>query len=151
VQPTLKNTRSKSPNVHARIKKILVSYGARGIHEEYDDQQRLCALSFDLLVHGRLLSYRVPARIEQVEAALRKDGRIHPNQVKTQAYQTAWANIRDWLDINLAMSRLTQMETSEVFLSFQITPSGATVYDVIKDRQFLLPPTKVTVDDRGDE
>lgn len=136
--PALKNTHSESPHVFADIQKTLVAHKAKGVTFEFDDG-RTVGISFWLEVKGRTLSFRMPARIGNVERIFRsRKGRPLTDREKVQAYQTAWANIRDWLSAQFALIETEMVAEEEIFLPYLLNDHGQTLYEVMEERQFLL-------------
>ncbi|HLZ24735.1 MAG TPA: hypothetical protein VKQ30_21665 [Ktedonobacterales bacterium] len=135
----LKNSTSQSPNIFRDIERILTTHKVRELHYEYanDDSGRVVALVFALDVEGRRLSFRMPARIEQVHAALYGTTHFLSPAKSQQAYRTAWANIRDWIDAQMAMIDIRLVKTQEVFLPYLLDATGEhTFYERLEQQQF---------------
>lgn len=129
------------PKIFDIIKKTLVSHKARHITESYDEQGRISAIEFVLLINERELPFRLPARVEAVQKILYPNARpawLSKTQ-KEQAYRVAWANIRDWIGAQCALIDTNQVKAEEVFLPYLIGMSGATLYEEMERGQFLLP------------
>ena len=60
--------------------------------------------------------------------------------MNAQARRTAWANIRDWLDAQMALIETGQVKLEEVFLPYMTDTTGKTLYERIQERNFKLPP-----------
>ena len=58
---------------------------------------------------------------------------------QSQAYRTAWANIRDWLDAQMALIQTQQVKIEEVFLPYMAVGKEKTLFQQMEERQFLLP------------
>ena len=137
----IKNTRSRSPNVFARIQKILIQHGAREFTFEMDDQGQYAALRFAVEVNGRLLHFRMPANVDKVRKALMQRAKTiaQSNAYAKNAYQVAWANVRDWLDVQMALVDINMVDLPQVFLPYALNEQGKTFYESMQERQFLLP------------
>lgn len=145
----LKNYKSNTPNTFDRIQKCLVAHGAKKLLFEYDNQGRIIALSFALDLAGQEHGFTLPARVENVE-------RIFSNQKidkwgykkdltvadKDQAYRTAWANIRDWVEAQMALIETEQVKFEEVFLPYMQDGTGKTLFERMQDDKFLLEGPK---------
>ena len=145
----LNNATSRSTNVFRDIERILVAHKARELHYEYagDNSGHVVALVFALDVEGRRLSFRMPARVEQVELAMFGTNRNLTDAKHKQAYQTAFANIRDWLKVQMAMIDIRLAKAEEIFLPYLLNSEGQTFFEAIQARQFLL---EAPSQDRGE-
>jgi len=120
------------------IKKTLVTHKARHITESYDDNGRINAIEFVLLINGLEYPFRLPARVQAVEKILYTNVFLSKTQ-KEQAYRVAWANIRDWIAAQCALIDTQMVKPEEIFLPYMIARDGRTFYEVMNERQFLLP------------
>src|SRR6266849_3240654 len=113
----LKNAYSESANTHDRIQKALASHGAKKLMFDYNDTGHLTGLAFQIIVGEQPLSIRLPARVENVAELLygRPFSDLTESQ-QQQAYRTAWANIRDWIEAQLAMIDTKMVKMEEVFM-----------------------------------
>ena len=125
----LKNYRSESKNTFDKIQKILASHKARQVFFDYEDNGRVKTLGFSLEIKGKFVGFRLPARVEKVELLISN---------KDQAYRTAWANIRDWLDAQMALIDTEQVKMEEVFLPYAIGRDGKTFFEMVENNNFLL-------------
>ncbi|SRR5260370_23810934 len=156
-QPPLKNTYSTSTNTFNAIEKTLREHKARSIMFDYahDDSGHIIAMSFVLEVKKKMLSFRMPARIEQVEQIFLKRKKESSsrwvseltNTEKEQAYRTAWACIRDWLSAQFALADIGAVEVEEIFLPYLVNAQGQTFYEVMQERQFLLEAPRTIVEE----
>jgi hypothetical protein len=136
----LKNYSSKSRNTFDVIQKCLASHGAQKLMFDYDNQGQVIALSFAMDIEGRLIGFKLPARIDQVEAALKQEKRWRNTQeLKEQAYRTGWANIRDWVTAQMALVDTRMAKVQEIFLPYMAGKNGKTIYESMEENRFLLP------------
>jgi|SRR5579872_2280519 len=140
-KPALKNTRSRSPNVFTTIQKILTQHGAREFTFEMDKQGEYTALRFAVEINGRLVHFRMPANVDKVRKALmlRAKSTTQANAFAKNAYQVAWANVRDWLSVQMALVDINMVELPQVFLPYALNEQGKTFYETVQEHQFLLP------------
>ena len=114
------------------IEERLVLHGASNILKLYEDKH-LSGVAFLLEVNGKQIPFRLPARINNVEKQLQaKIKRPRPGTVqhiREQAERTAWKLLADWVDIQLSLVELDQVQFLEVFLPF--------VYDHSKQQTFF--------------
>jgi hypothetical protein len=152
--PPLKNRRSESTQTFDRIQKCLIDHRAKKIMFDYDDEGRITAFTFALEINNQSYGYQLPARVENVEQIRYGDRRNAWKPIsqaqKDQAYRTAWANIRDWLEAQMALIDTAQVKIEEVFLPYMLEPgTGRTYYEALADQEFKLnlPPPKPKGDD----
>lgn len=133
------NTYTTSPleNIIADIQKRLVAHKAQKIMYDYSEAGQLIGLSFGIMVNGRLMGVKLPARVKECEAILRKEGLLNPNK-KDHALRVAWANIRDWVKAQLAMIDLGMVKLEEVFLPY-VLDGEKTVYQIYEQKFNALP------------
>lgn len=143
----LKNSTSNSPQTFDKIQKVLTTHGADKIMFDYakDRSGRLEAISFSLEIDGQLRGFKLPAKVENVVAILyggkdRWGNKKTPTQAqRDQAYRTAWANIRDWIDAQMALIDTEQAKLEEVFLPYMLASDGRTLYEHMESKHFALP------------
>ncbi len=142
---TLKNRTSKGRNTFEKIQNILAENGAKKVMFDYAGDGSLESISFVLKINGELAGFRLPALVENVIQILYGGEDRHGREKKItdiqrmQGYNTAWANIRDWIDAQMALVKTRQVEVAQVFLPYLIMRGGKTLYDqVISDPKFLL-------------
>ena len=99
------------------IKKKLIDFGAHDINEKYKDKE-LISISFLITQDGITIPFQLPARVEAVEKVMNKGGTSVSTleRNKKQAARTAWKNVREWLEIQLTMVMMDQVELIEVLL-----------------------------------
>lgn len=134
----IKNYTSNTTKTFDMIQKTLASHKAKRMMFEYDSQGRIDAISFSLDVDGREVGFKLPAKVKNVEAIFKREGIRLDEKGLQQAYRTAWANIRDWLDAQMALIDTDQVQVEEVFLPYAVTRDGRTYFEKIKDNQFRL-------------
>ena len=122
------------------IEDVLSAHGARQILKGYDDSQ-VTSVSFIIAVDGISMPFRLPARITECERVLR--GRIRRPRTDTlkrigqQAARTAWKIVSDWVDAQMAMIELSQVEMMEVFLPYVYDPlREQTYFEILKEQGF---------------
>jgi hypothetical protein len=131
----LKNYTSQVPASRsiAAIEAKLAHHNAHQILKKYDERKRVSAIAFIVKVNGADLPFQLPARVKQCEQVLRAQvRRPQPGtfeRIKAQAERTAWKIVSDWIDAQMAMIELSQVEFMEVFLPY--------VYDVANDQTYF--------------
>lgn len=142
----LKNYTSNTSNTFDKIQKILAIHGASKIMMDYatDSSGKLTAIAFALDVNGQQMAYRLPAMVENVEQVMygKKDRWGYTKKIteaqKEQAYRTAWANVRDWIDAQMAMIDTRQADVAQIFMPYLVQKNGKTLYENVIDNPQLL-------------
>lgn len=123
------------------IEKKLVEAGARHIAKQYDNGA-LCAIVFSLERPGaKPFPIKLPANVGQCErillARVKRPRKSTGQKVRDQAERTAWKLLADWVDIQVAMIKLGQVEALEIFLPYMFNSfSGTTFYQELKASNF---------------
>jgi len=140
----LKNYKSRGQNTFDKIQKILSSHGANKIMFDYKQDGTLEAITFGLNIDGMQMGFKMPALVENVvqiiyggEDRYGRPKKITPAQ-RQQAYFTAWANIRDWIDAQMALVETKQAKIQDVFLSFAVMKDGRTLSEHFEENHNLL-------------
>jgi hypothetical protein len=121
------------------ISGLLAAKGARSVSIDYNQGEPV-ALSFSIEAYGKLFAFRLPCNVEGYEKAMTRNSHI-PRQYKTtaQAKRTAWRNLKEWVEVQLAFIETNQAEMTQVFLSYVITDSGQTLFQrLTQDSRGLL-------------
>lgn len=146
----IKNYTSNDPRTFDRIQKTLISHGARRMMFDYDGNGRVEALAFSIEIDGNEVPFRLPARwrnVEEIFLQKKKKGSSRYNvelttEQKEQAYRTAWANIRDWLESQMALIETQMVKFEEVFLPYVVQRDGRTYFEHAQEDKYLLPEPK---------
>ena len=118
------------------IQGALAKGGARKIMIDYDETGDPIGLTFGLLVEGQILGFQLPANIDGVLAAFKRE-KIKVD--REQAKRTAWRNIRDWVLAQMAFVEAGNVQADEVFLPYLTDWRGTTLYKAFKNGQRSLP------------
>ena len=130
----IKNYTSQVPANRSvqHIEDCLIKSGAKGILK-LCEERKLVGVAFVVSVDGRDMPFRLPARIDRVEKRLR--GQIKRARsgtmakISEQAERTAWKLLSDWVDIQMSLIELDQVEFMEVFMPY--------LWDQSKDQTFF--------------
>jgi hypothetical protein len=145
----IKNYTSDKPleKIFAELQQTLGTHGAKQISYEYGDDGKVHGVEFAVIVHGHRLRVKLPARIEQAQAVLKrqwdegtishKRGREHTYGYE-QAYRVAWRNILDWVQAQMALLEIGMAKMEEVFLPYILDQQGRTLFERMEQRGFLL-------------
>ena len=122
-------TAIKTEKTLAEIHKRLTAAGARAILSDYDEDQVLTSISFRVPTPIGLMSFQLPANIDKTHAVLVRQ-RVQPKfRSKEQAARVAWRILKDWLDAQLALIETEMVTVDQVFLPYDQTNTGETVYE----------------------
>jgi hypothetical protein len=125
------------------IEDKLVRHGAKNIMKLYKDG-KLEGIAFIITIDGRGdIPFRVPARIKKVEELFKNTvRRVTKNtykNIREQAERTAWKLIADWVDVQMSLIDLQQVELMEVFLPYAYDPiKEQTYFEKVKESQFKM-------------
>jgi hypothetical protein len=128
----------------AEIQKLLVQNGARGIATEYDEQGNIKDIFFKIIVDNKELPFRLPAKADRVYQALWGDKQRSQHDRygkgwKQQAERIAWRICKSWLEAQITLINLEQAKMEEIFLPYLVLPGNITVFEKMKQNNYLLP------------
>lgn len=139
----LKNYTSEVPASRSIrwIEDKLIRHGAKQILKEYTADNRLKSVAFIIHVNGIELPFKLPARIAECEKVLRGEVRRPRSEtykrIAEQAERTAWKILADWVDAQMAMIELAQVDLLEVFLPYLFDrASRQTFYQSLQSKGF---------------
>jgi hypothetical protein len=139
----LKNYTSDVPvfQTISRIEQVLLQCGVTNITKEYKGQ-RVAALIFRLPLDNKFLDVRLPADEEAATDALFTNycgtvKRAHKKKedFMEQGSRTAWRVMKDWVEVQMSLIQLKQVDPLEVFLSY-VWDGQRTYYNYLKDKKF---------------
>lgn len=134
----LKNYTSAVPvdRTLINIQKILTKHGANKISFDYAGEM-VIGISFVIKTDKGFLPVKLPARLEKIPYAMY--GRdCQTQKEKDQVYRTAWKNIHDWIDAQMALLETEMVKMEEIFLPYIINRAGQTFYEVAQKNNMLL-------------
>lgn len=125
------------------IERRLVSAGAIHTSRTYLSDGSLEGMTFQIPVNGIPMIFRVPAKTADVEKemmrSIKKPQRGTADRIREQAQKTAWKLLVDWVDVNVSMITLKQVEVLEVFLPYHYNPeTNKTLFEHVKDRGYKM-------------
>jgi hypothetical protein len=141
----LKNYTSTVPVSRSvqHIEDCLIRHGAKNIMKMYDAEKKLESLCFIMPVEGKDIPFKLPASVDRVEkvlkAAVRRPTAQTNARIKEQAERTAWKLQSDWVDIQMSLIELNQVEIMQVFLAYVYFPiQKKTYFERLKSTNFKL-------------
>ncbi len=129
------------------IEKKLVQHGARDILKRFGGDGRITGICFNMAVNGLTVPFQLPSKTAACEKILRENlsPRARPEthkKIKEQAERTSWKILSDWVEAQMAMIELAQVDFMEVFMPYMFDPTKEkTVYQIAAESNFkkLLP------------
>lgn len=147
----LKNYTSEvAPSITiSRIQKTLLKAGVRSLEMEYGSDHKVAAMIFKIefeagkFLHAKLwLDYVGKDKLSQ-DGQYSSSKRKNKKSFLDQAERTAWKLMQDWIEVQLSLIQLNQVEVVQVFLPF-VWDGKRTFYETLKGSGFraLMPPTE---------
>lgn len=140
-------SQAKVENTVQSIKNLVVKkMKARQFFEEYDKGE-ITGVFFVISTKKGDLPFKMPARVEKIEQLFysQKKPRYSwqkpeplTEKEKDQAKRTAWKNVYDWIDAQIALIETEQVKAEEVFLPYLVNKYGFTLFDVMNDVGFRI-------------
>jgi len=129
----------------SRIEQILAKAGIRNILKDYNDGE-VAALYFTLphpTLQGSSIPVRLPANIGAVmqvlSSGVKRNSAERNKRLWEQSRRTAWKLMQDWVEVQLSLVELQQVEALQVFLPYVWT-GQETLYARMKSNGFKALP-----------
>ena len=144
-------SRANPGQTAARIELILAKFGATSVQKEYTNGE-IEAMIFSLRIptgdgDTREISVRLPANVDAVERVLRSSVpayRHWPSEkLRDQATRTAWKIQQEWVEIQLSMIEMHQLDPLQVFLPY-VWDGRNTFYAALRAGGFKMLPEKTS-------
>lgn len=140
----IKNYSSQVPANRSvlKIEEKLVQHGAKNILKLYDNQ-KLSGIAFIIPINGKEYPFRLPAKINRVEKQLLKQIKRPRNsttqKISDQAERTAWKLLSEWVEIQISLIELDQVELLEVFMPYLYDSNkNQTFFEKMKNNNFSM-------------
>lgn len=109
----------------SEILRTLAKAGAMSARIDYEDAEPV-AVTFMLIVGGRMLPFRLPANVEGIYQLITNDKQIKPHlRTRAQATRVAWRVVKDWVE-------------AQLFLPHAVRADGRTLFEVVAADPHLL-------------
>lgn len=147
----LKNYTSNVPanTTISYIETYLAECGVNGISKQFENGVPV-ALFFHVDIDKNHFTIRLPAKVEEVWEFLWRDyltSRSRPQKskddFKDQAARTAWKIQQDWVQVQMSLIKLKQVDFLEVFMGF-IWDGKKSYYQAVKGGGFKALPESTT-------
>ena len=141
MRKNIKNYSSLAPveKTVIQIQQILGRAGARRLMFDYDPHGDVEAVAFIIKTSRGEIPVRLPARVDQVAQVMYGTHQSLSEVQQAQAKRTAWKNIQDWIDAQVALIESEMVRLEEIFLPYMVTPQGNTFFEAMEHKGFLLP------------
>jgi len=127
----LKNYTSSVPIINsiANIENYLIAVGATAISKTYDNGMPTGVI-FQIPSNGNFLTFSLPCKADKVFDYFMKEKEKHKSNrttkltpsmkenIRAQANRTSWKLLSDWIEIQVSLIKLEQVETVEIFLPY---------------------------------
>lgn len=125
----------------AEIEYILMKHNAKTVLKNYENES-IVGLSFLIDTGSQQIPVKMPVKIDECLLVLQNEKKKNPKkQIKAtrdQAERVAWRILKDWLEAQMALLDIEMVRFEEIFLPYIETSNGQTVFEIIKEKQFLL-------------
>jgi len=117
-----------------KIQRLLLKAGAKAILSEFGDDGVMESLSFKIDTPQGKVGYRLPANIDGVWLALKKQ-KVPPRYtLREHAAKVAWRIVEDWIAAQLAIIESEMVTAAQIFLPYMLTKDDRTVYEVFEEK-----------------
>jgi hypothetical protein len=126
----------------SRIEQILAKIGAPNILKDYENG-RLTSIKFTIVepTTKRKIAIMIPANVGKVNAILtqrvKRPRKETLKWIDDQSARTAWKLMQDWLEVQLSLIEMNQVEILQVFLPY-VHDGIQSYYERLKERKFNL-------------
>src|SRR6266571_3079157 len=116
------------------IQALLARTKAQQILTDLNEEGVVTAISFRITGKFGMLTYRLPAKVQQVYQVLVRSKKIE-RRYKTmeQAARVSWRIILNWLEAQLAFLETEQVDLEQLFLAYVQQEDGAMLYETLRD------------------
>lgn len=125
----------------SEIEYILMKHKAKSIMKNYDGET-ITGLSFLIDTGLQQIPVRLPVKVDECLKVLKKEKRENPRKqikdTKEQAERVAWRILKDWVEAQMALLDIEMVRFEEIFLPYIEVNNGQTIYERLKEQQFLL-------------
>lgn len=143
----LKNYTSSVPSSTSiwHIEQALIAAGASAIAKEYDTSGKVTGFVFRLVFEAGQppATVKLPANVTACHESMWKDhvknrsfrSRKTSEDFKAQAERTAWRIMQDWVEVQVSLIKIRQIDAMQAFLPFCFD-GERTVYEKVKEGGF---------------
>ena len=125
----------------SHIEEYLINYGASDISKKYDENKICKSITFRIIVNSIPTFFQITVNTEACFKVIRSN-RVRPTSAtditdRKQSERTAWKIVSDWVEIQISMVIMNQIDLIQAFLANVYNPATEkTFYTSIKDNGF---------------
>jgi len=114
------------------IEQLLTKYGATKLMKHYHGDGRIEAIFFE--ING--MAYKLPSNSARCAELLQKEyPRRRKQAIEEQSERIVWRVIKDWIDAQMSLIHIGQVELQEIFLPYA-TDGTQTLYQKLKESNY---------------
>lgn len=130
------------------IVSLLGRKGATAIMLDYDGLGNITGIKWRVDSQHGPLSFSLPVEVDGTYGVLTAE-RVHVTDAQRryrQARRTAWRNVKEWTEAQMALLETTGKPLEEVFLPYMLTGRDETLYQRLRDSGFRALPAPEHLD-----
>lgn len=122
----------------SEIQQLLSQVKANQIMIDYDGSGEPISLIFTISTNRGMIGFKLPARVENVAKIMYPGvSRFYVGDKRQEQYKrTAWRNIKDWIDSQVALVQTDMVKPEEVFLPYAVN-KGQTLFESFESGNLL--------------
>ena len=122
----------------ANIDRVLMKAGAAHIIKEIAEGE-VVGVTFGIAIDGKEVPFRLPARVPEVLKILELNLSLRAKaetrrKLPEQAQRTAWKNVSDWIEVQLALIETGQVELKEVMMPYLDLGKRGTLFEYVQEK-----------------
>jgi hypothetical protein len=140
--PLLNYTTTIDPlKTAGEIEYILIKHGATAVMKSCAGG-RVESLQFKIPTGSGELPIKLPINVGPVLEVLKQQKRecSKVQATEEQAERVAWRILKDWVEAQMAILETQMVQLDQIFLPYIMANAKQTLYEVMKERQFVLGP-----------
>jgi len=117
----------------AKVQEALIKHGAVGIQMMFDADRRISGIMFALpnpTNTAQTMSFSLPCEWRRFQAVL-KQQKVSRWREDEYCYRVAWANLKDWIEAQMALYETQMVSMPQIFLPFIKGKNGMTLFEQV--------------------
>lgn len=125
-----------------QIVEILAKHRATSVMMDYDGQGAVTGIKWRIESNNDSLGFALPVNVDAVFQVMTKQRISLTDAVKrrAQSERTAWRNIKDWVEAQMALIETGQAPLEQIFLPYMLNDAGETFYHALAETGFKALP-----------
>ncbi len=135
-------TKIEAAKTASQIVEILATHRATNIMLDYDGLGSVTGIKWRVDTGGESLGFALPVNVEAVFQVMTKQriSLTDAGKRRAQSERTAWRNIKDWVEAQMALLETGQAPLEQIFLPYMLNDAGETLYHVLAENGFKALP-----------